>query len=221
MSRFANFKVEESDMNVAPQYEDKSKFLGVGEHNVKIVEVTEEGPDKRDPTWEVYNITLQGAGDKTTRERLLIPTKSKLYVDEKGTWALQKLLKFLNGLVPGVTKDNLGKVLDGLFSSTKTLQDANMKITIKHTRHHAKYVSKGVYHLVTAKGVAVCGDDKVTPLEFSDREGCEGHAAQNSLSYWGFPTITDWGVPQKNPKLQREKREKAEEVASEPEESIF
>lgn len=200
-SRFANFKIEPSDLESKPAFEDKSLYLGVGVHNTEIVEITEAGPDAKDPTWLVYNVTLQGAGNKTIRHRVMVPTSSKLYVDAKGFWALRKLVDFVNGVLPNVTSENLGKALDKLFSSPKALEGVKLEVTIKYTSHYAKYVSKDCFHLMSPKDEAVTGEEGKTPRTFASREEAQLAAVQAGLKFYAFPQITAFGKPQHNPKL--------------------
>lgn len=221
MSRFSAFKVEAADLSDKPQFEDKSLYLGVGVHNVKIVEVTEAGPDTKDPSWLVYSITMQGAGNKTTKERLLVPTSSKLYVDSKGTWPLRKLVAFINGVLPNVTAENMPKALEKLFGSTKNLEDVALEVTIKHTQHYAKYISKDCFHLMSPKDVPVMGNDGVTPRAFATRDEAQLAAVQAGLKFYGFPNITAYGTPQSNPKLSGKPVVKKAPVVEETEEDPF
>ncbi len=176
---------------------DTSKVFRPGRHEVTIASAIVGGPGTNDPTWTNVEITYQGAGAKSIKDFVLVPTRDIVYGPKKTLYPFQRLQNLLGALGKSLKVDNVGEVLSSVMGNLSALQGMNVAIEVGYQRAHGKMVRNdlGESHveIVLANKTILAGENG-QPLTFPDFGAAEAHAKAANIAFDSFPRILGYAT---------------------------
>lgn len=188
----------DADLEAAlPKKGKTSSIFKPGLHEVTITEATYEGPAKSDPTWSNVAITYAGAGGKTIRDYILVPSKDLVYGEKKTLYPFQRLQTLINGLGMQLTASNVGKVLGQVMGNLDNLKGLNVAIEVGFNRAHGKLVKTGEsahVEIVLANKTLLTDPATGIPMQFPNFDAAEAHATGANIAFDSFPRVLSYSV---------------------------
>lgn len=192
-----NFKstITEAEIQAAaPQ--QVSKFLEPGKYDVKITEaslnITESNPtgrSKGDASWLVVKVRLAVATGASILTYILVPTEDLTYkkpgMDPKYKFLMaNKFKEFLRSIGENPSVDNIGNVLEKLFSNPANLVGKTAKISVGYQGNYLQYAQDSkTYTIVNKKG------EPVIKRQYADRDAAQAEAAELGIEIQKFPEV--------------------------------
>lgn len=181
----------------------ESLYLDSGMHDVAIIEAKYSEKVLSDPSWRQLHMTVEGAGKKTIKTSVLIPTSSFEYSKNGGTATLFPFKKFVEfcaglGFTPVKDADSAVTVLTEYFAKPeKSLVGRETKVTIGYLKNHIHYDGKdeiGQRRFIIKMGDGSTLLNKATGkvMAFSDRDSAMAHAEQNQIDIQKYPDVTGY-----------------------------
>lgn len=197
MPKFAIKKLDVTDEQFAIANENKgNKFLGPGQHDVKIKEVLPQGPSvnkitgEGDPTWYVFRVVYVGANGAEISDFIRTPTTKLTYASKypKGaTFPLLMVGDFFRAIGEDFVPSKCNDLLVKYFGSNK-LVGKELTIQVGYKGTHAAYdASNKCFILADKDGRPVDGSGALT---FSSRDEAKAYCLQNNIRIEAFPNVT-------------------------------
>ena len=185
-----NFRSSFSEEEVRKTEKSKvgGKYLGPGQHDVKIKAAEFKKMMSGDPTWASYMITLEDASGKTLNHFVSVPTKDITYnkpgiAPRAKMMFFHKLRDFFRAIGVDPDIDNVGQNITQLFGTPERLVGAELTVTVGYRGAHLQFSPDGI-SIVGKNGA------KVTDELFKDVDSATAGAAEQGLVIERFAEVT-------------------------------
>lgn len=168
-----------------------SKYFDPGSYDVVIKSAEYHVNRPSDPTWMTLMVTYEGAGGRTIREAVLIPTKSVTYRggSNKATDVPFKKLKNLVEALGGGdlgSLENMTAIITQLFADPSKLVGLNVNIVVGYEGNNIRYEGKNngttVFSICDKAGVKLLQAGGKEPILFNSRDEAKAYAADNGIT---------------------------------------
>jgi hypothetical protein len=168
--------------------QEKSKYLGAGNHDVKVDQIEAKGPAS-DPAWFKVRVSMAGLNDAKVNTTLLVPVSSLKYKGSKGPtlFPLVKLQQFFRAVGEDAGTDNIYALCDKYFAKGK-LKGATLNLDIGYNALYAKFVGEDVFQLTNTNGTPWADTDGNIPV-LASRDECKAYALANNLVFQEYSEI--------------------------------